>query len=125
MDDQDENNGQFTLGDWFESKPEYFQASEEVREELQKHMSALSDFCMEHSLPLVAMAVTKDDKEQYMFEGRSVMPLARCNATILAAEAVIALGIQSEETAEFLDAIIECDIDRQQRENFPPLKLVH
>lgn len=121
----DEQESGFTLGDWFESKPEHFEISDEVLAGLQDHLSALYDYCRDHSLPMLTMVVTKDDKEQYMFEGRSVMPLARCNATILAAEAVVALGIQSEETAEFLDAIIECDIDRQQRENFPPLKLVH
>lgn len=121
----DEQESSFTLSDWFESKPEYFKLSDEVVAELTGRLTALHEYCVEHNIPMVAVAVTEDNKDEYRFDGRSVMPLARCNATLLAAEAVIALGIQSEGTAEFLDAVCDADIDRQQRENFPPLKLVH
>ena len=120
-----EEQESFTLSDWFESKPEYFDLEQEVHDGLNAHLTALYDYCREHNVPMVVMAVTEDNKTEYRFEGRSVMPLARCNATILAAEAVIALGIQSEDAAVFIDTICEADIDRQQRENFPPLKLVH
>jgi cyanate permease len=116
--------GSFTLGEWVNSPADYFETDATTMESLMAHVNALHEFCKEKNLPMVLAVITGDDRTQYTFQASSVMPMGRCCGTILAAEGIIAMGVQSDDIGEFLEAVIDCEIERTALLTTPQLSIV-